>query len=60
MSSLLPPHIADSMMAVSRKLFNASQDGDALFAESVMKQAISTLNHTLTLWEIDKASNGTH
>lgn len=37
-------------MACSRKLFNAAQDGDKLYAYSVMKDTIDTLTFTLSTW----------
>lgn len=58
MSQIIPPHIHDTMMACSRKLFNAATDGDAIYAHSVMKDVIETINFTLNTWKA--GDNGTN
>jgi hypothetical protein len=57
----MPPYAADSMMACSRKLFNASQDGDVDYALAVMKTTIETLSMTIAYLSTQEGSNnGTH
>jgi hypothetical protein len=46
------------MMACSRKLFNAAQDGDIDYAFRVMKDTIETLSFTQMTWK-GKQPNGT-
>lgn len=54
MARILPPHIHDTMMGCSRKLFNAAQDGDMAYATSVMTDTVATLTFTLKLVLSDK------
>jgi len=54
MARVLPAHIHDTMMACSRKLFNAAQDGDMAYATASMTDTVSTLTFTLKLVLSDK------
>ena len=54
MARVLPTHIQDTMMACSRKLFNAAQDGDMAYATASMTDTVSTLIFTLKLVLPDK------
>lgn len=54
MGRILPAHIHDTMMACSRKLFNAAQDGDVTYATSAMTDTVETLTFTLKLVLSDK------
>jgi hypothetical protein len=61
MAKLLPPHVQDTMMACSRRLFNASQDGDVDFALAVMNKTIETLSIAVAYLSTQEGSNnGTH
>lgn len=61
MARVLPPHAHDTMMACSRKLFNAAQDGDTDFGIAVMKTTIETLSITMAYLTTQEGSNnGTH
>lgn len=60
MSKTIPPYIHDSMMACSRKLFNAGVDGNPDYAIAVLRDALVTLQATLDqLVAHEKSNNGT-
>jgi hypothetical protein len=58
MTTTFPPHLHDTMMACSRKLFNAAQDGNTEYATAVIKQTIETLSLVQSFLETGN-SNGT-
>jgi len=59
MTKSLSPHVYDTMMACSRKLFNAAQDGNPDYALSVMKTVSETLTFTMS-YVAQEGNNGTH
>lgn len=59
MSSLIPGYMADAMTFASKRLFNATIDGDIDFAVATMQAVITTLNMTLETYK-DNKTYGTY
>jgi len=58
-NALIPPALHDAMLFCSKRLFNASQDGNLDFALATIRATIKTLETSLE--EATKVNNhGTH